>query len=250
MELRRNLATMYAHEHYLNEPPTVEALRYATEQYLRTRGPVRESPIEVSNMEPLHTDIPQPELHPQATTNASGSPHAPIAQPHAPQQFAPPKPPEVRTPPTNVRSCFLCQQVGHSARDCPNRNRAYKPSSRFQPQPQINHVATPLQPTPVGNIPSESDFPPFCLNCAQSGHELLHGDQSTVPEEQVPAAGEVHFQTTSKSLSTVSSSSSPEIRNNIISISPGEGWYVFASHGYVRCSAVTKTYGKWGFPKP
>ena len=91
-ELRRNLATMYAHEHYLNEPPTVEALRYATEQYLRTRGPIRESPpIEVSNMEPLHTDIPQPELQPQATTNASGSPHAPIAQPHAPQQFAPPR---------------------------------------------------------------------------------------------------------------------------------------------------------------
>ena len=38
-DLRRNLATMYAHEHYLNDPPTVEALRYATQQYLRTRGP-------------------------------------------------------------------------------------------------------------------------------------------------------------------------------------------------------------------
>ena len=38
-DLRRNLATMYAHEHFLNDPPTVEALRYATQQYLRTRGP-------------------------------------------------------------------------------------------------------------------------------------------------------------------------------------------------------------------
>ena len=72
------------------------------------------------------------------------------------------------------------------------------------------------------NIPSESDFPPFCLNCAQSGHELLHCDQSTVPEEQVQAAWEVHFQTTSNSLTPVSSSSPPEVRNNIISISPGE----------------------------
>ena len=41
-ELRSKLATMYAHEHYLNEPPTVEALLYATHQYLRTRSPLRE----------------------------------------------------------------------------------------------------------------------------------------------------------------------------------------------------------------
>ena len=38
-DLRRNLATMYAHERYLEEPPTVEELRFATQQYLRTRGP-------------------------------------------------------------------------------------------------------------------------------------------------------------------------------------------------------------------
>ena len=60
-ELRRNLATMYAHEHYLNEPPTVEALRYATEQYLRTRSPLRElEPVQSDNQTTISGISPKP----------------------------------------------------------------------------------------------------------------------------------------------------------------------------------------------
>ena len=37
-ELKRNLALMYAQEQYVDTPPTVEALRFTVQQYLRMRG--------------------------------------------------------------------------------------------------------------------------------------------------------------------------------------------------------------------
>ena len=37
-ELKRNLALMYAQEQYVEAPPTVEALRFTVQQYLRMRG--------------------------------------------------------------------------------------------------------------------------------------------------------------------------------------------------------------------
>ena len=37
-ELKRNLALMYAPEQYVEAPPTVEALRFTVQQYLRMRG--------------------------------------------------------------------------------------------------------------------------------------------------------------------------------------------------------------------
>ena len=40
--LRESLSAMYAHEDYLDYPPTVEEVRFATQQYLRTRGSYRE----------------------------------------------------------------------------------------------------------------------------------------------------------------------------------------------------------------
>ena len=41
LELKRNLALMYAQEQYVETPPTVEALRFTVQQYLRMRGPTR-----------------------------------------------------------------------------------------------------------------------------------------------------------------------------------------------------------------
>ena len=167
-ELRRNLATMYAHEHYLNEPPTVEALRYATEQYMRTRGPPRESPPnQTSDMQPLQSNIPQPEMLSPAATNPSGSPRVPVDQPNASQQSEPTRPPTVSPPPTNVQPCFICQQVGHFARDCPNRRQASAPNPQPQP-PQVNQVATSATKE---DCPSDEEELLFCFNSAQSGHE-------------------------------------------------------------------------------
>ena len=40
-ELKRNLALMYAQEQYVDTPPTVEALRFTVQQYLRMRGLAR-----------------------------------------------------------------------------------------------------------------------------------------------------------------------------------------------------------------
>ena len=40
-ELKRNLAFMYAQEKYVEEPPTVDALRFAVQQYLRMRDSAR-----------------------------------------------------------------------------------------------------------------------------------------------------------------------------------------------------------------
>ena len=40
-ELKRNLALMYAQEQYVDTPPTVEALRFTVQQYLRMRGSTR-----------------------------------------------------------------------------------------------------------------------------------------------------------------------------------------------------------------
>ena len=40
-ELERNLALMYAQEQYVDAPPTVEALRFTVQQYLRMRGSAR-----------------------------------------------------------------------------------------------------------------------------------------------------------------------------------------------------------------
>ena len=48
--LSESLSAMYAHEEYLDNPPTVEEIRFATQQYLRMRGSYREkAPIGQNN---------------------------------------------------------------------------------------------------------------------------------------------------------------------------------------------------------
>ena len=81
-DLRRNLATMYAHEHYLNDPPTVEALRYATQQYLRTRGPSRDgAQNNWQNRQQFQPAMPPPRVLPQPMN--APAPAAPVQQPAA-----------------------------------------------------------------------------------------------------------------------------------------------------------------------
>ena len=41
LELKRNIALMYAPEQYVEAPPTVEALRFTVKQYLRMHGSFR-----------------------------------------------------------------------------------------------------------------------------------------------------------------------------------------------------------------
>ena len=81
-ELKRNLALMYAQEQYVDTPPTVEALRFTVQQYLRMRGSAR-----LENY-----PAPQQQQHPPVAANQQNqmqapAPQAPAAQ-HLPQQPA------------------------------------------------------------------------------------------------------------------------------------------------------------------
>ena len=66
---------MYAHEEYLDNPPTVEEIRFATQQYLRMRGSYREkAPIGQNNpnRQPLQQmqprQVPQTQVLPHPNT--------------------------------------------------------------------------------------------------------------------------------------------------------------------------------------
>ena len=57
-ELKQNLALMYAQKQYVDTPPTVEALRFTVQQYLRMRGSARTETYPAS---------PQPQQQPIST---------------------------------------------------------------------------------------------------------------------------------------------------------------------------------------
>ena len=80
-ELKRNLALMYAPEQYVEAPPTVEALRFTVQHYLRMRGSSR------SDNYPMAPPQHQQANHPQSN-------HSPAAPPPAQklQQQPPPQP--------------------------------------------------------------------------------------------------------------------------------------------------------------
>ena len=90
-DLRRNLATMYAHEHYLNDPPTVEALRYATQQYMRTRGPPAQSQPRPQPQQRFAATRAAPPMDNQQTEE--GVPAAPQPLQSVPQEGGPQRPP-------------------------------------------------------------------------------------------------------------------------------------------------------------
>ena len=86
-ELKRNLALKYAPEQYVETPPTVEALRFTVQQYLRMRGssrsdnyPMAPPQQQQANPQPNPSPAAPPPAQQQntttATTTASGLPTA------------------------------------------------------------------------------------------------------------------------------------------------------------------------------
>ena len=94
--LRESLSAMYAHEDYLEKPPTVEEIRFATQQYLRTRGSYRDRAQQNQpnqNRQPLQPvqprPVPQPNVLPQPTNNPIPIPLNPQPLPNERQQEMP-----------------------------------------------------------------------------------------------------------------------------------------------------------------
>ena len=63
----------------------------------------------------------------------------------APVQGGSQPPPFPRIQPGGDRPCFICQQTGHFARECPNRKQASAPHRPQQPPAQVNRLG-PMHP--------------------------------------------------------------------------------------------------------
>ena len=192
-ELKRNLALMYAQEQYVEAPPTVEALRFTVQQYLRMRGSNRSDNYQMA--QPQH---PQPQ-HPQ--------PQQPNQQPKLPQAIPPPIPQPQQIPPPQQpapyrpqpqRACFNCGDPSHFVIDCPLNDRARKPV-----QQQVNSCHTnpsggwtcPSQPHGVNNEVYPASLPiqgtvAFCVKCGCAEHSASECISPEYPrqEEQIRAA--------------------------------------------------------------
>ena len=105
-ELKGNLALMYAPEQYVEAPPTVEALRFTVQQYLRMRGSSRPENYQMAPQQPQQ--LPQPNLQPKLPP-AVPPPVQPAQQPvqQPPQQ----QPAPYRQQPQ--RACFNCGDPTH-----------------------------------------------------------------------------------------------------------------------------------------
>ena len=85
-ELKRNLALMYAPEQYVEAPPTVEALRFTVQQYLRMRGSSRSDNYPLAPPQQHQADHPQPNHSPAALPPAQKLQQQPLPQPASYQQ--------------------------------------------------------------------------------------------------------------------------------------------------------------------
>ena len=136
-ERKRNLALMYAPGQYVEAPPTVNALRFTVQQYLRMRGSSRADNHQMNH--PEQQQPPQPNQQPKL----------PLAIPppvqHA-QQPPPHQPAPYRQQPQ--RACFNCGDPSHFVIDCPLKDRARKPV-----QQQVNSCHT--NPAGGWTCPSE-----------------------------------------------------------------------------------------------
>ena len=126
---KRNLALMYAPEQYVEAPPTVKALRFTVQKYLRMRGSSRPDNYQMAlqSNNNLHNPT-QPNPQPKLLTAIP-----PPAQ-HA-QQPQPKQPAPYRQPPQ--RASLNCGDPSHFVIDCPLDDRARKPV-----QQQVNSCHT------------------------------------------------------------------------------------------------------------
>ena len=184
-ELKRNLALMYAQEQYVDTPPTVEALRFTVQQYLRMRGSAR-----LENY-----PAPQQQQHPPVAANQQNqmqapAPQAPAAQ-HLPQQ-----PAAFRQQPQ--RTCFNCGDPSHFVADCPLKDRARKPVLQAVNSCRTNLAGEwvcPSNPRGMNDDVMPATLPEqgtsaFCVNCGHTGHvasDCMMPD-NVATEEQVKAA--------------------------------------------------------------
>ena len=183
-ELKRNLALMYAQEQYVDTPPTVEALRFTVQQYLRMRGSTRSE------------NYPAPQQQQQPPVAANPQNQAQAQAPQAPNaQQLPQQPPAFRQQPQ--RTCFNCGDPSHFAADCPLKDRARKPVEQIVNSCRTNTAGEWVCPSiPRGmnddlmpaTLP-EQGTSAFCVNCGHVGHVASDcmTPHNVATEEQVKA---------------------------------------------------------------
>ena len=185
-DLKRNLALMYAQEQYVDTPPTVEALRFTVQQYLRMRGSARSENYPA----PQQQQQQSPVLANQQNQVQAPAPQAPIAQ-QLPQQ-----PAAFRQQPQ--RTCFNCGDPSHFVADCPLKDRARKPVQQVVNSCRTNQAGEwvcPSNPRGMNNDVMPATLPEqgtsaFCVNCGHTGHvasDCMMPD-NVATEEQVKAA--------------------------------------------------------------
>ena len=194
-ELKRNLALMYAPEQYVETPPTVEALRFTVQQYLRMRGSTRSDNYPIMPPPQHQANIQQPNQSPVAPAPAQKMQQQQPPQPAAYQQQPMPPAPYRQQP---QRACFNCGDPSHFVVDCPLKDRARKPV-----QQQVNSCHTnptgswvcPSQPHGLNydvfpaSLPTQGTVA-FCIHCGRTEHsasECMASEQMS-HEEQIRAA--------------------------------------------------------------
>ena len=194
LELKRNLALMYAPEQYVEAPPTVEALRFTVQQYLRMRGSARSDNYPMIPPPQQQANLPQPNQSPAAPLPAQKMQQQP-PQPAAYQQ-QPAPPAAYRQQPQ--RACFNCGDPSHFVVDCPLKDRARK-----SVQQQVNSCHTnpsgswmcPSQPHGLNydvfpaSLPTQGTVA-FCINCGRTEHSASEcmAPEHMSHEEQIRAA--------------------------------------------------------------
>ena len=159
LELKRNLALVYAQEQYVETPPTAEALR------ISMRVPARSE-----NFPAPQQQLQNPVLvNPQNPTSAAAAPVPNAQQP--PQQ-------PVANRQQSARACFNCGDPSHFVADCPLKDRAQKPLQQLVNSCRTNIAGErtcPSNPRGINNdiLPAalpERGTAAFCVTCGRTGH--------------------------------------------------------------------------------
>ena len=126
-ELKRNLALKNAPENYVEEPPTLEALIFTEQQYLRMCGSARTDHYQADPQQPA-----PPQNQPNPVQQQTVPPPVHNAQQVPPQPVA-----NRQQPP---RACFNCDDPSHFVVDCPLEDRARKPMQQLNNSCRTNPV--------------------------------------------------------------------------------------------------------------